>query len=115
MAVTSRRGLEGPRTPREAFYPLILTVLETMGGRGEVHTVLNGVHDLIAHRLTEADCEPLESDPLMTRWYKSANWARFEMVRQGLLKRDSPRGVWEITEAGRAYLREHAPDYPARE
>jgi hypothetical protein len=28
------------------------------------------------------------------------------LVREGLMKDDSPRGVWEISEAGRQYLRE---------
>ena len=38
------------------------------------------------------------------RWQRAANWARRHMVLDGLLKSDSPRGVWEISEAGRARL-----------
>jgi hypothetical protein len=33
------------------------------------------------------------------------------MVREGLLADDSPRGVWEITDAGREALK-HAKDNP---
>lgn len=28
-----------------------------------------------------------------------------EMVNEGLLKKDSPRGVWEISEKGRSHLK----------
>lgn len=29
------------------------------------------------------------------------------MVKKGLLRNDSPRGIWEISEKGRNYLKEH--------
>jgi hypothetical protein len=29
------------------------------------------------------------------------------MVEEGLLKRGSPHGIWEISERGEAYLRKH--------
>lgn len=35
-------------------------------------------------------------------------WERYRMVREGLLKQESPRGVWEITEQGHIYLQEHS-------
>ena len=38
-------------------------------------------------------------------WHKEANFARFLMVQEGLLKKGSPRGLWEITEAGRTFLK----------
>uniref|UniRef100_A0A7C3EZC1 Restriction system protein Mrr-like N-terminal domain-containing protein n=1 Tax=candidate division WOR-3 bacterium TaxID=2052148 RepID=A0A7C3EZC1_UNCW3 len=43
----------------------------------------------------------MASDPETIRWRNAAQWARYNMVKQGWLKSNSPRGVWEITEAGR--------------
>lgn len=51
--------------------------------------------------LREVDFQPLASDPEMLRWRNTAQWARLSMVREGLLRSDSRRGVWEITARGR--------------
>lgn len=56
--------------------------------------------------LRDVDFEPLASDPHNPRWRNAAQWARNSMVNEGLLKSGSPRGVWEITEKGREYLKE---------
>jgi restriction endonuclease Mrr len=34
------------------------------------------------------------------RWHRKANWERYYMVREGLLRDDSPQGIWELTETG---------------
>jgi len=54
--------------------------------------------------LIRVDYEPLASDPEMLRWRNTAQWARNSMVKEGLLKSNSPRGIWEISEAGRVAL-----------
>jgi len=60
----------------------------------------------MAGTLNEFDLSPLKSGEL--RWRNTAQWARQKMKDKGLLAGDSPRGIWEITARGRAYLREHA-------
>lgn len=37
-----------------------------------------------------------------TRWHNTAQWARFKLVKEGLLKSksDSPHGVWELSDKG---------------
>jgi restriction system protein len=76
-----------------------------MGGRGQAKEVVARVRTIMEHQFLEADFEVLASG--QPRWEKNTNWARYFLKQQGLLAADSPRGVWEITEAGRAYLREH--------
>ena len=39
-------------------------------------------------------------------------WRRFNLVKMGLLKDDSPRGIWEISDAGRRALENGRIDYP---
>jgi len=58
--------------------------------------------------LKDVDYDPLASGPDNPRWRNAGQWARNSMVNEGLLKRDSPRGIWEITDAGRQVLREQA-------
>ncbi len=48
------------------------------------------------------DYDPLASGPDKPRWHNGAQWARNSMIHEGLLKGDSPRGVWEISDKGRA-------------
>ncbi len=95
---------KGVRTPESAYYVPILQALEGMGGRGSVGEVLARVEQLMKADLKPVDYEPLASDPGMPRWRNSAQWVRSSMVQEGLLKADSPRGVWEISEAGRNYF-----------
>ena len=38
-------------------------------------------------------------------WKNNARWARQILVNEGLMAPDSPRGIWEITPAGREALK----------
>jgi hypothetical protein len=38
----------------------------------------------------------------------TAQWARNDLREQGLIRDDTPRAIWEITEKGRGWLRERA-------
>jgi restriction system protein len=107
-----KRLPRGKKTPPKAFWVPILIALEEAGGRGTVQEVLAHVERLMKHRLKKIDWEIL-SDGRTVRWRNTAQWGRNDMVKQGLLASDSPRGVWEITEAGRAYLREHRAEAAA--
>jgi len=108
----SRRNLgrlqRGLRTPEEAYYRPILQVLEQRGGSGPVGEVLEEVRGAMAGILRDVDFEPLASDPHNPRWRNAAQWARNSMVGEGLLESGSPRGIWEITEKGREYLKQTA-------
>ncbi|NLX21031.1 MAG: hypothetical protein GXY55_05075 [Phycisphaerae bacterium] len=105
---TERRNLgklrKGVRTHESAYYRPILRVLDEMGGSGKVAEVLERVGRLMKPILKDVDYEPLASGPDNPRWRNAAQWARNSMVNEGLLKRDSPRGVWEITAEGQAML-----------
>lgn len=101
----ARRNLgklrKGLRTPEAAYYHPILMVLERMGGSGKVAEVLDEVKEVMKAVLKDVDHQPLASSPDNPRWRNTAQWARNSMIKEGLLKADSPRGIWEITAAGR--------------
>lgn len=96
-----QRGL---RTPEEAFRKPILEALVELGGRAPVEKVLERVESKMAGILNQYDREPLPSYPHSVRWKNTAQWCRNTLVREGLMKSDSPRGIWEISDAGRKWL-----------
>lgn len=94
----------GQKTPDGAYVLPILQALDEMGGRGATAKVVDRVGEIIRGHLNEYDRAKLQSGDI--RWRNTAEWARNEMKEQGLVAADSPFGIWEITEQGRAYLRE---------
>jgi restriction system protein len=79
-----------------------------MGGVGDMSEVLERLPKLMKGTLTDIDFEPLASNSEVPRWWNTAQWAQSAMVQAGLLKSDSPRGVWEMTEAGHKLIAEFA-------
>lgn len=103
-----KRFPRGRRTPEEAFRRPILEALVELGGSAPLREVLKRVEGKMASTLTPHDREPLPSDPKTLRWKNTAQWCRNTLVREGLMKGDSPHGLWEISEAGREWLRQNA-------
>ncbi|GAB4324081.1 MAG: winged helix-turn-helix domain-containing protein [Candidatus Zixiibacteriota bacterium] len=98
-----RRGL---RTPERDYQQPILEVLAEMGGSGETSTVLDRVGERMKSVLKKVDYDVLASSSDMPRWRNAAQWARNAMVQDGLLKQNSPRGTWELSEKGWQAVRE---------
>ncbi|MCX7964842.1 MAG: hypothetical protein D6691_12580 [Candidatus Hydrogenedentota bacterium] len=96
---------QGERTPHEAFRKPILEALVKLGGKAPVSDVLLLVREQMRPYFKPADWAPLASNPTTSRWRNAAQWCRLFLVQEGLLKEDSPRGIWEITEAGREWLK----------
>ena len=98
----------GIRTRETAYFKPILQVLNGMGGIGDMSEVLERLPKLMKGTLTDVDFEPLAANSEVPRWWNTAQWAQSAMVQAGLLKGDSPRGVWEMTEAGHKLIAEFA-------
>ena len=98
-----KRLPRGSGTPQPAFFQPILETLVELGGRGQMREILSRIRGRMDGVLREVDYEPLPSkgEP---RWETVACFARLKLVHQGMLKKGSPRGTWEITDKGRALL-----------
>jgi hypothetical protein len=92
------------RTPETAFYAPILQALEELGGTARTADVVKRVGEFMAGVLTPDDRKPLPSTGL-PRWENTTQFARYSMVRGGLLKPSSPRGVWAISAEGMEHLK----------
>lgn len=86
---------------KEYRLPILETLLEK-GGK----TTQSEVFEIIGQKMrtvfNNLDLEVL-SDGYTLRWQKNVAFARFRMSKEGLLKPDSPRGIWEISEIGRKF------------
>jgi restriction system protein len=96
-----RKGL---RTPETAFFCPILQALSDVGGSAKRSEVFLILEQSMKDVLKPIDYHILSSEAEQIRWQNSAQWARNLMVKEGLLRADSPVGIWEITEKGRAWL-----------
>lgn len=94
----------GIKVPQIEFRNPILRVLQEMGGSGHAKEILAAVERRMQNTLTKVDYDIIPSGH-QTRWEKSANWERMNMVHDGLLRNNSPRGVWELSDRGWAEAR----------
>ena len=90
-------------TPADTYWVPILEALVERGGREQSSIILDMVAKKMEHILTPADHEVLASG-VSPRWRNRAQWQRQNMVQQGLMSRNCPHGVWEITKVGREWL-----------
>src|SRR5260221_8701279 len=95
---------KGLRTPEPAFFRPILQALSDLGGSAKRSDVFSLLEQFMRDVLKPIDYQTLSSEAGQLRWQNSAQWARNLMVNEGLLQSDSPVGIWEITEKGRAFL-----------
>ena len=98
LAGTERQRTRGRKVPQGAFERPICEALYELGGEAAAKGVLSRVEESMKDVLGEYDYERLPSGDL--RWWKTANFARLALVRKGLLRDDSPRGIWELSENG---------------
>lgn len=103
-SITSRldRGL---RTPEDAFTRPMLETLIEMGGSASVAKVLDRIGEKMKTIINDYDRQNLPSYPHEIRWRNAAQWCRNTLVQEGILKGDSPRGIWEISEKGKMALK----------
>ncbi len=73
----------------------IIEALNKLGGAGNVDEVLEIVFSIVSHKLSEIDLSKTLNGSI--RWRITAHWERHLMVKDGILKADSPRGIWELT------------------
>ncbi len=92
------------RTPDEEFRIPVLEGLDELGGSAPMSNVLDNVEQKMKEKLNRSDYERLASPPHDFRWRNTAQWCRNTLVTEGLMKSDSKREIWEISEEGRRLL-----------
>jgi hypothetical protein len=93
----------GQKTPGIEYYVPILRALVEMGGSGRTGRIVDRVGEIMDNRLNAYDHMQLPKAHEI-RWRNTIGWVRPDLEGKGYLRANSPRGNWEITPAGRAYL-----------
>lgn len=96
-AINSRTKL--PKTPQKDFEEPLILVLAKLGGRAPLDQIRGEIYLRVKSKLREGDYTNLLSTG-EERWWNATCWARNELKEQGLISRESPRGIWELTNAG---------------
>ena len=95
----------GPLTPKKAYFKPILEALVSLGGAGKPADVIDLVYEKMKADLTEADRNTTEGgNPAYPRWKTASYSTRSLLIKEELLKANSPKGVWEISVKGRNYV-----------
>jgi len=95
-----KKRLYGPRSPLtknpHGFYrEYIISALKKSGGRARVADVMAEMELQLNGKLLPGDLE-LRKDGKTVGWRNTAQWERFIMVKEGILRSDSPDGIWEL-------------------
>lgn len=96
-----RKGL---KTPQSAYRVPILRALVTLGGEANIDTILERVRAIMGDQLNAHDLDTL-ADGKTVRWINTVQWARNTLREEDLIRDDTSRGVWGISEAGRKWLK----------
>jgi hypothetical protein len=96
---TRPRAPHGVLLPESRYELPLLQALVEAGGRAPTSEIIERVGHRLQDQLTELDHDMLQSGT--PRWKNRVQFARLSLIKQGFLRDDSSRGVWEITESGR--------------
>lgn len=91
---TGTRIKGGNFVSRDILKRTLIEVLKTLGGSASKKCVEDEMEKRLRRILTDADYEPVGDGT--ERWRKSTEWIRLRLVHEGILKVNSPRGIWEL-------------------
>ena len=94
----SAAGLKYAKLPQREFREPLLKVIYDFGGSAQMRDVLPVLKERVDSRLLPGDFERVSTGD--ERWWNAACWERSELVKEGYLRNDSPRGVWALSEKG---------------
>lgn len=86
-----------PKTDRMALRRNIIKALQTLGGKANVKDVLEEMARQMKDELLPGDLEWRENANMYI-WQHNAQWERYRMTQDGILRNDSSRGYWELNE-----------------
>ena len=88
------RTIKGSYVSKDTLRRTQIESLKTFGGSARKIEVEDEMERRLRGILTDADYELVGEG--IPRWRKSAEWMRYHLVQEGILKANSPRGIWEL-------------------
>jgi hypothetical protein len=91
-----------PPLPQSCYAIPILISLDQFGSSAPTHEILRRIRQLMVDELRPVDVSRRSDGQVYCESRTHA--MRSELVNRGLMRDNSPRGIWEISDAGREYL-----------
>lgn len=86
-------------TSRAVLREHIIKSLHVLGGSAHITDVLDQMGKDLEGKLLPGDLEKRKTGDVV--WRNNSCWERFRMVTDGILKANSPKGIWELSEGHR--------------
>ena len=83
-----------PKTSNSLLKNYVLQALTELGGRAHCSEVMDQMQSLLEGKLLPGDLEPHKSHGL--HWRYNAHWAYQILIHEGITRRTSQRGYWEL-------------------
>jgi hypothetical protein len=80
----------------------LLRALVDAGGSAPSRDIVDAVGKQLDGRLRDIDREPLKSGAI--RWENRIQFVRLKLIERGWMEKDTPRGIWAISDEGRKQL-----------
>lgn len=88
---------KSPKTDKTILRQLIIEALRHLGGSAHKNDILKYMEEKLHGNLLPGDMEWRETTDNFA-WQNNACWERNAMKNDGILKANSPRGIWELRE-----------------
>jgi hypothetical protein len=83
-----------PVTSKDVLKKALIETMKESGGRGYSNDIQDKLAIKLKSILTPADLELLSDGEI--RWQKNVQWLRYVLTKNGVFKKNSPRGIWEL-------------------
>lgn len=90
-------SVHSPRTRCEVFRRLITEALKQLAGKAQKDDIYKLIETDYANSFLPGDFDYLP-DGKRIAWKYRCDWELTKMRKEGLLKSESPRGIWELSE-----------------
>lgn len=84
-----------PRTSQEVLREYLLAALRQLGGSAHCNDIKNRMREMLAGQFQPGDLLKRATGEIV--WENNTHWERNALVKEGVFKKDSPRGVWELS------------------
>lgn len=86
------------KLPQKEFRMPLMEAVYELGGSASTKELRSILGERMKPRLSDADFELVATGE--PRWWNAICWERNDLVKEGLFRRDSARGIWELSERG---------------
>ncbi len=86
-----------PKTSNDTLRTCIINALQKFGGRARLSSIFEDVELQLKDQFLPADLDKVQNGKQPV-WKNNLQWERLRMVKEGILRSDSPNGIWELSE-----------------